>query len=163
MIVYYTKLGSHSLCFVWVHYPTNNALLTNFLLSSDAEILLRKLPTEQSNRCQTCKNVYAMRAYSDWASILHTTVVGWVRTYIYLSSAVPRRRGAITVPFLHTPAEEEEENPESHDQNRIYNEDGSRIMEITRKKNLFFLARVVKAAGSIKKYHLSVIRGKKKS
>ncbi len=41
--------------------PTNNALLINFRLSSDAEILL--LSTDLAyipNRCQTCKNVYAM-------------------------------------------------------------------------------------------------------
>ena len=28
---------------------------------------------------QTCKNVYATCAYSDWAPILHATVAGWVR------------------------------------------------------------------------------------
>ena len=37
------------------------------------------------NGRQTCKNVYAMFMYYNWASILHTTVGGWVHGFIYLS------------------------------------------------------------------------------
>ncbi len=40
--------------------PTNNALLKNFQLSSDAEILLMS-----TKRCQTCKKLYAVRIYSN--------------------------------------------------------------------------------------------------
>ena len=46
---------------------------------------LNKLPPElrcrnfeHTNRRQMCKNVYATWTYSNWASILHSTVGGWV-------------------------------------------------------------------------------------
>ncbi len=32
-----------------------------------------------TNRSQMCKNVCAMHMYSDWASVLHTTVGGWAQ------------------------------------------------------------------------------------
>ncbi len=37
---------------------------------------------------QTCKNVYEMCTYSDRASILHTTVAGWVRTELLYAHLV---------------------------------------------------------------------------
>ena len=52
--------------------PTNNATLINFRLSSGAEILL--ISTDWAYK----SDVYAMCPYSDWTSILHTTVAGWV-------------------------------------------------------------------------------------
>ncbi len=49
--------------------PTDDALLINFLLGSDAEIFVNKHRLSMRIGAQTCKNVHAMCAYSDWASI----------------------------------------------------------------------------------------------
>ena len=60
-------------------HPTNNALLIRFRLISDAKILLISTDwawhqigakTWQKHACNMC-------TYSNWASILHTTVGGW--------------------------------------------------------------------------------------
>ncbi len=59
--------------------PTDNALLKNFQLSSDAEIIVTKHRLSIQVGARTCKNMYATCIYSNWASILHTTVGGWVR------------------------------------------------------------------------------------
>ncbi len=56
-------------------YPTNNTLLINFRLSSDAEILL--ISTDWADK--RAKNVHALCTYSNRAFILHTTVGGWVK------------------------------------------------------------------------------------
>ena len=65
----YTTLLASCSCFT---IPTNNALLINFLLSSDAEVLFNKLRPSIRVGTQTCKkNVCAARACSDRASILH--------------------------------------------------------------------------------------------
>ena len=60
-----------------------NQLFINFRLSSDAEILslstdwsYKRVPNMQK-RAPVC-NVY-IHTYSNWASILHITVAGWVR------------------------------------------------------------------------------------
>ncbi len=53
--------------------PTDNALLVNFWLSSDAEMLL--IITNWACKKHAC-NVYC--TYSNWASILHSIVGGWV-------------------------------------------------------------------------------------
>ena len=68
-------LSSFSLCH---SHPTNNALLTNFWLSSDAEIVLIrtnwacKLIPKMQKRCMR-----HVPTYSDGASILHATIGGW--------------------------------------------------------------------------------------
>ncbi len=64
------------------YYPTNKALLIDFLLSSDAEIFVTKHRLSIQIGAQTCKNVYAMCACSDWASILPTAVGGWVPPFM---------------------------------------------------------------------------------
>ena len=59
--------------------PTNNALLIDFLLSSDAENLVAKHRRSMQKRRGTCKKTCAQTCpCSDWASILHSTVGGWV-------------------------------------------------------------------------------------
>ena len=65
--------------------PTNNALLTSFRLSSDAEIFVNKHRLSITNRRQTCKNVCEMCMYSNWASTLHTTGAGWARKPNWMS------------------------------------------------------------------------------
>ena len=55
----------------FLNNPTNNALLINLRLSSDAEILL--ISTDWARRAKTCTQCVT---YSDWASTLHTTVGG---------------------------------------------------------------------------------------
>ncbi len=66
--------------------------LLSHLLFPNQQRTLNKLPTElrcikfvnkhrlsmRINWHQTCKDVYATCTYSNWASILHTTVGGWV-------------------------------------------------------------------------------------
>ncbi len=58
--------------------PTNNALLINFRLSSDAQIFVAKRQLSIQIGAKTCKNMCATRTYSDRAPILHTTVGSWV-------------------------------------------------------------------------------------
>ena len=62
-------------------YPTNNGPLINFRLSSEAEILLKKAPTEHTNRHKNVQKHVSNVCihYSNWASTLHTTVGGWAR------------------------------------------------------------------------------------
>ncbi len=57
--------------------PTNNALLINFWLSSDARIFVNKHRPSIQIGAKRAKNVYAMCTFSNGASILHTTVGGW--------------------------------------------------------------------------------------
>ncbi len=64
--------------FCHVTHPTNSALLINFLLSSDAEILSLSTDWALQSGGKTCKNVYTTCTYSDWDSILHGTIRGWV-------------------------------------------------------------------------------------
>ncbi len=60
-------------------FPTNNALLINFLLSSDAEIFVTNHRLSTHVGAQTCENVHATCTCSDWASIFacHQLVVGF--------------------------------------------------------------------------------------
>ena len=56
--------------------PTNNALLINFLLSSDAEIFVNEHQLSIQNRRRTSKNVYATcTTCSDRAFILQPPLV----------------------------------------------------------------------------------------
>ena len=58
--------------------PTNNALLINLRLISDAEFFLLIITDwAHESGAKRAKSVHAMRTYSDWASILHVTVGGW--------------------------------------------------------------------------------------
>ena len=57
--------------------PTNNALLINFLLSSDAEIFVTKHRLSIQIGAKHAKNVHATCTCSVGASILHATVAGW--------------------------------------------------------------------------------------
>ena len=61
-----------------IPYTTNSGPLINFWLSSDAEILLLSTDWAYKIDAKTCKNVHAMCTCSDRASILHTTLSGWV-------------------------------------------------------------------------------------
>ena len=101
-------------CYTPSRHPTNNALLINFLLSSDAEILLISTDwayeSAQNVQKRVC-NVYIFRLsfhfafhhwwlgvtilfswetktckYSNWASILHAIIGGWVGVALMASS-----------------------------------------------------------------------------
>ncbi len=67
------------------YFPTNNALLINFRLSSDAEILL--ISTDWAYKIGAKR---ATCTFSNWASILHTTVSGWA-----LSCSLQQPQGCI--------------------------------------------------------------------
>ena len=59
--------------------PTNNALLINFPPELRCRIFFNKHRLSMQVGAERAKNVYATCTYSDWASILHTTIAGgWV-------------------------------------------------------------------------------------
>ena len=64
------QVGNHG-------HPTSKAPLVNFLQSSDAEILFTSTDWACRSAPKRAKNVCAGCTYSDWASILHTTIAGW--------------------------------------------------------------------------------------
>ncbi len=76
--------------------PTNNSLLTNFWLSSDAEIfVINRRPSMQVG-AELAKNARATCAYSDWASILRaTTVGGWAPMLATSAMSLRCRRACI--------------------------------------------------------------------
>ena len=57
--------------------PTNNALLINFLNELRCRSFVIKHRLSIQIGAQTCENLRATCACSDWASILHTTIGGW--------------------------------------------------------------------------------------
>ncbi len=72
------------------HFGTSGGTGTSRQREPNQQRTPNKLPTELrcrnivgkrrlsiANRRQTCKDVYAMRTYSDWASIFHAPVGGW--------------------------------------------------------------------------------------
>ena len=83
---WYSRRVTDKLCAVakrnWnICCPTNNALLTNFRLSSNRRNFINKHRRSIqicAKRPKTC--LQCVRTYSNWASILHTTVGGWVRS-----------------------------------------------------------------------------------
>ncbi len=71
--------------------PTNNALLINILLSSDAEIFVTNPQQSMQKQRRTCKNVSATCTCSDWASILRATFAGWECLLPFFSQYVVHR------------------------------------------------------------------------
>ncbi len=59
----------------WTSNPTNDAALINCWLSSDAESFVTKHRLSTQISSQMRKHVCA--TYSNWVSILHTTIGGW--------------------------------------------------------------------------------------